>query len=278
MKADLHLHTHYSDGVVSPAELVRLAAGHGLTLIALADHDSMGGWPEADATGQTLGVTVLPAAEFTATLHGQEIHLLGYFPAMPDAGVAEHLVRMQEFRRERIRTAVDRLRQRGWSLSFDEISFAPSCESLTGAHLARLLLEKGAARSMRGVWRRKAVRDALMGFEVTAEEVIGIIHRGGGLAVWAHPAERRFRRRLQELAARGLDGVEVVNFRRAGRGLRKMQSEADELGLVSTGGSDWHEGPGLGKTFLEEGFLARFLDRLGFDRHSAAEEQVSARR
>ncbi len=273
MKADLHLHTYYSDGVESPAFVVERAAAAGLNLIAITDHDTLGGWQKAKVAAGHLNVTVVPAAEFTASLHGQEVHLLGYFPSFPGREVLDHLEQVQAFRRQRMETAVARLRERGVSISFDELPRHSSCQSLTGAHLARLLLEKGFARSLRGVWRRQAVRQSLESFTVTAEEVIEVIHKGAGLAVWAHPPVRRFPRRLEELAALGLDGVEVSNFRRGLDSMRRMQAEAEKFGLVATGGSDWHEGPGFGEEFVDEDLLEKFLHGLGLEKDCSEDKE-----
>jgi len=99
MRADLHLHTYYSDGAEAPAAVVERAAASGLDLVAIADHDSMGAWVEAEAASQRIGVRLLPAAEFTAYGGGTEIHLLGYFPAPPGPAVQEHLRRVQALRR-----------------------------------------------------------------------------------------------------------------------------------------------------------------------------------
>ena len=265
MRADLHLHSHYSDGSESPATVVERAHAGGLDLIALTDHDSMGGWPEARVAAAEGGVELLVAAEFTATHRGREVHLLGYFPGPPGREVAKHLEAMQGFRRRRIETAIERLQERGVPVKFDELPRAPQCESVTSAHLAMLLAERGYARSTRSAWRgllsRK--RGLLPGFETAAEEVIGVIHAGGGLAVWAHPERQQFRKRLEELAAIGLDGIEVANGHRGGQPARDWQALAKEMGLVATGGSDWHGGKGLGDFAAGEELLGEFLERLG---------------
>jgi predicted metal-dependent phosphoesterase TrpH len=267
MRADLHLHTHYSDGAESPAAVIERARAAGLTLIALTDHDSMGGWPEACVAAASAGLELLAAAEFTATHRGRELHLLGYFPSPPAAAgreVADHLKHMQVFRRRRIETAIERLQQRGVPVSFEQLPCASQCESVTSAHLAMLLAERGYARSTRNAWRgllsRK--RGLLPEFEVAAQEVVNVIHAGGGLAVWAHPERQEFRRNLEELAALGLDGIEAANGRRGLQPDRDWQTLARSMGLVATGGSDWHGGIGLGDFAADEELLADFLARL----------------
>ncbi len=266
MRADLHLHSYYSDGVESPAEVAKRARAAGLDLIALADHDSMGGCLEAQQAAAQAGLNIIPAAEFTATLDGREVHLLGYFPSLPGREVAAHLKSMQTFRRRRIETTIERLQQQGVPLKFEDLPRAPSCESITSAHLAALLAERGYARSTRGAWRGllSRSRGLLPQFEATAEEVIHVIHAGGGLAVWAHPERGQFRDRLEKLAALGLDGLETANGRRGLQPARDWQAVAKKMGLVATGGSDWHGGDGLGEFAANEEVLGDFLARLGW--------------
>lgn len=278
MRADLHLHSHYSDGSESPTEVVERARAAGLDLIALSDHDSMGGLAEAQAAGRAAGIEVLPAAEFTAVFRGQEIHLLGYFPTDPGREVEAHLEGMQAFRRQRLETALERLRAGGLPLRFEELPCAPCCQSVTTAHLAILLARRGYAPSVRAAWRKfmDSDRGVVPAFAVTVEVVLEAIHTGGGLAVWAHPGRRRFRAWLEELAGLGMDGVEVANLRRGLEPAREWRVLAGKLKLVSTGGSDWHGGTPLGTFAASEELLGDFLDRLGQQRHSTSPKPHSA--
>ena len=263
MRADLHLHTCYSDGTESPAAVVAAAQAARLNLIAIADHDSLGGVEEACAAARPVGLEVIPAAEFTASLHGREIHLLGYFASIPDEPLRRYLRRMQDFRRQRMETALARLRQRGVKVDSSDLPRAPCCESLTTTHLAVLLVARGYAASVRAAWRKylASERGIVPLFEVTAEEVIAVIHRGGGLAVWAHPSRRHLPRELDELVAQGLDGVEVLNKRRRLEVAEGLRTLVQKYNLVATGGSDWHgEGP-LGTHVADGVLLQDFLRR-----------------
>lgn len=263
MRADLHLHTDYSDGTEPPSAVVEQAAAAGLALIAVADHDSLGALVEARAACERQGVRLVPAVEFTAALDGGEIHLLGYFRELPGGEVAAHLKNVQEFRRQRLDNAIHELRKWGLSLSVDELPCSPHCESLTSAHLAQLLVRKGYATSLSVARRRYLRGKVLLPFEVTAEEVIRLIRSAGGIAVWAHPGRRRFRGRLEQLAALGLDGVEVVNFSRGQDSAGHWQRELYKMGLVTTGGSDWHGRPRcLGELTVDEELIGEFLRRL----------------
>ena len=204
--------------------------------------------------------------------------LLGYFPAAPGGEVENHLERMQAFRRQRLETALERLRERGLPLRFEELPCAACCQSVTTAHLAILLARRGYAPSAHAAWRKflDSDRGVVPAFQVTVEEVLKTIHAGGGLAVWAHPRRRGFRARLEELAALGVDGVEVANRRRGLEPAREWRALARQLNLVSTGGSDWHGGTPLGEFAADEELLGDFLERLGRWRRSTSQKPHSA--
>ncbi|MFQ5925978.1 MAG: PHP domain-containing protein [Terriglobia bacterium] len=274
MRADLHLHSHYSDGSESPAGVVARAHAAGLELIALTDHDTVGGVAEAAAAAGKLGVALIPAAEFTATLGSAGIHILGYFPTMPNEAVRAHLRQVQDFRRKRVETALKRLRRRGLEVDISELPVATCCESLTTAHLAQLLAARGYASSPRAA-RRKYLGRAqgiVPAFEVTAEEVVRIIQASDGLAVWAHPPRHRLERQLAALVALGLDGIEAYNGRREGETAASVL--ARKHNLVVTAGSDWHgQGPlGVRVDGLR---LDGFFQRIGLPVEAAPGETSS---
>lgn len=277
MRADLHLHSYYSDGSESPTGVVARAHAAGLELIALTDHDSMGGVAEARAAARPLGIGVIEAAEFTATLDGAEIHILGYFRASPNESVHAHLRQVQEFRRQRLETALERLRRRSLRLERGDLPAAPCCESLTMAHLAQLLVARGYVSSVRAAWHRYLAREQgiVPLFTISAEQVIAVIHASDGLAVWAHPHRQHLHWQLGELVARGLDGIEAYNGRRGREAA--TNSLACKHNLVVTGGSDWH-GEGPLETVTDGLELEGFLRRMGLAPRSAAQSPSSPSR
>ncbi|MBI4462002.1 MAG: PHP domain-containing protein [Acidobacteria bacterium] len=261
MRVDLHLHSYYSDGRASPAEVVEQAQAASLKIMALTDHDSMGGVAEAQAAAAQVGIFLIPAVEFTATLHGAEIHILGYFRSLRNETLGAHLRGMQAFRRQRLETAVERLRQRGLRLEVAALPVASCCESPTTFHLSQLIASRGYAASASAARRRYlgSGQGIVPSFEVTAEEVIAVIHAADGLAVWAHPPRPEFERRLAELVALGLDGVEAYNGQRGEVNASELAQKHD---LVVTGGSDWH-GRGAMGLEVKTDWLDRFLRRMG---------------
>lgn len=262
MWTDLHIHTFYSDGMFSPRAVVERAQQIGLEVIAIADHDSVRGSAMAVSISSAHNIRVIPAAEFTGSLDGEETHILGYFTELPDEPVPGHLRRMQEFRRSRAHSAIERLCQKGYELSAYDLPAREHCDSLTTVHVAMLLARRGFASSIREAWVNFLSPDKgfVPPFEMTCKEVIDVIHAGGGLAVWAHPEMENFEKRLEPLTRAGLDGIEVANLRRDFTPAPELIAVARERGLVMTGGSDWHGftplGQGLNHAFFEE-FLAR---------------------
>lgn len=262
MWADLHIHTFYSDGMFSPRAVVERAQRIGLAIIAIADHDSLRGSAMAVSISSAHNVRVIPGAEFTGSLDGEETHILGYFAEMPGEPVPSHLRRIQEFRRERAYAAIERLREKGYDLSAYDLPAREHCDSLTTVHVAMLLARRGYASSIREAWKNflSAETGFVPRFETTCKEVIDVIHAGQGLAVWAHPELEGFEKRLEALMAAGLDGIEVANFRRDFTPAPELVAAARERRLVMTGGSDWHGftplGEGLNGALLQD-FLAR---------------------
>lgn len=249
---DLHLHSVYSDGLHTPAELVAMAAAKGLTAIALSDHDSVAGIDEAQEAGRRFGVEVVPAVELSVEYQRyHDVHLLGYFIDHRDP---ELLARLSEFRTrrdERGRRIVERInrrlaRQKRSGLDYDEIAAAAG-ETFGRPHIARALIARGYAHDM---------EDAFTGYLVPCNvpkqyfpmaEAISLVKRTGGVAVLAHPpsiaTDRPLLRRLiGELVDLGLDGLEVFSNLCYKDDMLFFEGVAAELGLLMTGGSDFHGG------------------------------------
>jgi 3',5'-nucleoside bisphosphate phosphatase len=249
IRADLHIHTDRSDRLIAPAEVVRRGRAAGLDVMAITDHDSMGGLHEAQLAADEVGVHLIAGVEMTACLGGHELHLLAYFPAAPalddkQAGsLARFLAEVQAMRRERLRAGIKALRLRGVLLSEAEVLAGP-CDSFTRLHLARALLHAGYVRKLDEAFNRflgdKSASVPVL--DIQPESVIEVVHRHGGLVVWAHPDTEVFANAIDRLVAAGLDGVETHNFRRVDTAGRFMHA-VRERGLLATGGSDWHGGP-----------------------------------
>ncbi len=247
---DLHLHSIYSDGVRTPAELVEMAAGKGLRAIALADHDSVAGVDEALAAGERHGLEVIPAVELSVEFKGyHDIHLLGYFIDHRDAAFLEKLARFRARRDERGRAIVDRINARLSREGKGTISYRDVLALAEGAlgrpHIAQVLVARGLARDVQEAFDRYVVPCNVPKLYFPMTEALAEIRRIGGITVLAHPTtisddRTVLRRVLTELAQIGLEGLEVFNNMCYNDDMIFLQSLTRSLGLLTSGGSDFH--------------------------------------
>jgi predicted metal-dependent phosphoesterase TrpH len=241
-RADLHLHTTYSDGSYTPAEVVDLARRSGLAAIAVTDHDTTGGVaPAREAAGDAL--EVIAGAEITTEHRGRELHLLAYFIDTNHAPLEEALAGIRRDRVERFGAMIERLRRCGVSV---EEEGGPRPEALGRRHLAQMLVKQGKVATVREAfarWLGDGSRAAVPKKRLPVAEAISLVRRAGGVAAWAHPAYDETHTALLELAGMGMRAVEI-EYPQAGRGrVAELRKWAAALGLAVTGGSDCH-GPG----------------------------------
>jgi predicted metal-dependent phosphoesterase TrpH len=261
--ADLHAHSRRSDGVLEPRALVEAAAAVGVRLLALADHDTLAGVRELGDGGASRGaelpLELLPAVEINSVAHGidclweGELHILGLGVDPADEAFEAVLERQRQTRAARIRLMLERLRALG--LPVDERSPALQTEpggSVGRPQLARALVAAGHAESVDDAMSRLLARGApayVPRQGLGPVEAIGAIRAAGGLAALAHFPDAPARRELlAELMAAGLRGLEVYYRKFDAQTVATMAALAVELGLVATGGSDFH---GDGETYAQ---------------------------
>ncbi|MGH7657479.1 MAG: PHP domain-containing protein [Gemmatimonadales bacterium] len=245
---DLHLHSTASDGAFPPAGVVSRASRAGLTAIALTDHDSISGIPEAYAAGTPAGVRIISGCEFSVRGPGGELHLLGYFLPLDVPELNTFLERCRRLRVDRAREMVTRLRSAGLAITLEQIQAVAGRGAIGRPHVARALLAAGLVRSVNHAfdryigWQRPAfVPKELPEFAAVAS----LVHRIGGIVSAAHLKARGTREILQQLLDEGLDAVEIRHPSHDHDARARLSSLADELGLLKTGGSDWHGDEGL---------------------------------
>jgi len=267
MKIDLHVHSHVSDGALAPDAVVQAARAGGLDVIALTDHDTVGGVAAARAAGARFGVRVIPGIEISARHGNAELHILGYWVDPDSPAMLEHQRHAAVRRRERMQEMVDRLQALGVPVTFDEVLAAAGVDasSIGRPHLARALLAAGHTRYYGEAFERY-LHDGGPAFVYKAfppaEEAIAAIHDAGGLAVWAHPPAEIFDQQIAALAASGLDGIECFRPLCPVEQVQHFVRAARRLGLFATGGSDWHAPRRslLGDFFLRPADVAGFVE------------------
>jgi 3',5'-nucleoside bisphosphate phosphatase len=227
-----------------PPEAVVARAGEvGLAAIALTDHDTVAGVPAAQAEGARLGVRVVSGCEFSVKSSWGEMHVLGYFLPAADAAIDRFLTGARGMRAERARRMVEHLQAWGVAITDQDVLTEAGSAAIGRPHVARALVRLGKARDIAsafteflGVGRRAYVPKVLPTFA----EVAGLVHASGGLVSAAHLRDRATKALLAQLRDEGLDAVEVHHPRHSPEMARQILAHAKALGLLPTGGTDWH--------------------------------------
>lgn len=243
-RCDLHIHSHYSDGTLSPAELVRLAHGLGLGACSITDHDNIEGQDEALREGSRLGIEVIEGVEFSVRIDSQDIHILGYLIDTDDEALSEEVAMLGEARLERAEEIVRRLAGSGLEIPFEEVMVLSGKGTVGRPHIAKILLTRGLVGSFQAAFYRYIGegRPCYVPKKVLPlGRVVSLIRGAGGVAVWAHPGDRiRDRALLTEILEAGVMGLEAYHPNHDEAMERDIETTAREHGLVTTGGSDYH--------------------------------------
>ncbi len=253
MKADLHCHSTVSDGLLAPAEVVRRAHANGVDMLALTDHDELGGLAEAKAEADALGLHFVDGVEISVSWGDDTtVHViaLGIDPA--NVQLAEGLARVRAGRDARALHMAAELDKVGIHGAYEgALRFAGNPALVSRAHMARFIVQQGLARDVKSVfdhWLAKGKPGYVRHAWATLAEAIAWIHDAGGVAVVAHPGRYRLtkaalRSLLAEFKADGGDGIEVLSGSQWAADVGEMATLARTFGFLASTGSDFH-GPG----------------------------------
>jgi predicted metal-dependent phosphoesterase TrpH len=246
---DLHSHTTASDGTLTPRELVRLAARHRVRVLAITDHDSIDGLPDAidEAAGRDL--EIVPGLEINTDVPGAEIHVLGYCVDWQAEWFQTFLREQRAERAARVHRIVERLSELGMPLAAEEV-FAICKEGSPGRpHVARAMVNRGYVKSVREAfdkWLRADGPANIPRRRLTPGEAVAVIRRAGGVPVLAHPGLADRDEMIPGLVAAGLAGIEAYYPEHSVAQIQAYRQMCARLQLVATGGSDYH-GPHTGR-------------------------------
>ncbi len=248
MKIDLHSHSTVSDGLDSPAALVRRMAEAGLNAFALTDHDTLQGLPEARAEAQARGIELIAGAEISAEWGGQDdIHILALFVDEDNRRFNEQLAVRQEGRRTRGERMAKKLVEHGYAIDLDAIRRDVGDGVWGRPHLARALVHAGYAATNDEAFERFLGREHpwYVAYEKwKAVEVVRAIREAGGVSSLAHAVwYKQTDALVRALAAEGLDAIEVFHPDHKPEEERRFSALARELDLAQTAGSDFHGTP-----------------------------------
>jgi hypothetical protein len=251
---DLHCHSTASDGTLRPADVVRLAADSGLSAIALTDHDTVAGVGEAAAEARRIGIEFLPGIELSCYFpRPGTLHLLGYGIDLHHPELLRLIEEQAAAREDRNKGMVERLNRIGLDVSWhevvDEAGGPDGIGSIGRPHLAAVMVRKGHVLSTRQAFDRYLGGSGVAyvdNNQLSAQRAIATVRAAGGMVSLAHPLQLRRQTPAQleamvgELAEQGLEGLEVLHSGHDNDTVIRFMRMADRLGLITTGGSDFH--------------------------------------
>ncbi len=246
---DLHTHSTASDGSDTPSELLKHAEETGLEAVALCDHDTVSGIAEFLETAKSGTVEAVPGIEFSTRLFHKDVHILGLLIDHTCEALRQPLDFLRQKRQERNGQILEKLRTGGFDISAEDVAAFAGGESVGRPHIARALVEKGYFETIQSAFAKCLKRNTPFYVQpqfLPPDEIIRLIHQAGGLAFWAHPLHERkgdrsyLRKMLKQMIGWGLDGVEGYYSLFTERQQAISQSVAEELGILISGGSDYH--------------------------------------
>lgn len=249
---DLHTHSHFSDGELSPTDLVATASQQGVTVMALTDHDTIAGLDEAYLAAKHHAMQLIAGVEITARWTNRDIHVVGvnFNPNHP--ALIQFLDAQAQRRATRAQAIIEKLQQLGCDNVAQKIQQMGALDAITRAHFAKYLVEQGFAKDFKSAFK-KYLATGKPAFVATdwpsMTAVIDIIQQAGGQAILAHPgryelSRTKLRLLIEQFKAAGGDAMEVITSNHTTDQVLSMAKLAEEFHLLASSGSDFH-GPSL---------------------------------
>jgi predicted metal-dependent phosphoesterase TrpH len=276
VRIDLHTHTTASDGLLAPEAVVQLAHDAGVTVLAVADHDTTAAVDAAVAAGKRLGVDVIPAVEINTDVDEAEVHILGYYIDHEAPWFQEFLTQLRNGRENRAAKMVDKLNALGVPVDYARVR--AMAEGAVGRpHVARALVEVGAVQTTDEAFQKYIGRSGpayVERMKVTPEDAVRVIVRAGGIAVLAHPGWGVRDEWIPALIEAGLEGIEVYYPDHTPAMTAHFMELAKRYRLLITGGTDFHGGDlatrvGIGSQYVPP----EVVERLQAKRAERAQRQ-----
>lgn len=275
MRIDLHTHSDVSDGTDSPAELVRKAAAAGLDVVALTDHDATGGHKEAANALDDLPrpLTLVTGAELSCRVGGVSMHMLAYLFDPDEPVLAREMELVRTDRVRRARAMVGLCRELGAPITWEQVLRIAGDGAVGRPHIAAALVEAGVVggidEAFTPEWIGSDGRVYVRMHELDPFDAVRLVRNAGGVTVFAHPAAVKRGRTvpenvITELAAAGLDGIEVDHTDHDEATRERLRAVAADTGLLVTGSSDYHgsrKTVALGENTTDPGVYRELVSR-----------------
>lgn len=241
--ADLHIHSYYSDGFLSPAQIVEYASKSGLSAIALTDHDTVDGLDEAIEAGKIFNIEVLSGIELSATIDDRDIHILGYLFDHHDEKFRQQVELYKKERVNRAEKIVRKLNKFGVGIGMDQVMARAGKGAIGRPHIADAVVEAGFAKDTHAVFRDflgyggSAYEDK---YKISPEMAIKLIHDAGGVSFIAHPSLGMKQKYLYRIIGSGVTGIECTHPKHTPESSQYFQRIVQQHRLLECGGSDCH--------------------------------------
>lgn len=279
---DLHCHSTCSDGFYTPEQLVEMAKDMELSAFSVSDHDTIEGALRAKKKGDEIGVRVIPAVEISASYWEYPIHILGYDFDLESDEMKTALEEINLYRKNRAKTMIENInrelmQERKIPVDIEEILKLGIEKPIIRIDLARYLFENGYVSSVQEAFDKWLIKYNIPNRGFSVKQAIGLIHHAGGVAVLAHPGSESISLQIitnniqeqtkiiMDFQSQWLDGIETYRFHQTQEMENAYREIADSLGLIPTGGSDFHSpgsdtwAPSIGSNHAPDSIVDRIL-------------------
>lgn len=272
---DLHVHSTASDGTLTPAQVIQLAARQGLSAVALTDHDTAAGIDEAREEAKKVGIQFIPGIELSCVYHEKEIHILGLFINKEDAAFSKEMEKLLSVRNQRNEKMIQLFQSDGFFFTKEDLQKGNPDTVITRAHFARVLTEKGYTSSMEQAFKQYLQyggKYCMRKEKITPRQVMKILTDNNAFACLAHIMQYKLsweenKELISFLTSLGLEGLEVYHSSHNKNQILNLQQIARDYHLLPTGGSDFHGtnkpdiqiGTGRGNLHISHGLLENIL-------------------
>jgi predicted metal-dependent phosphoesterase TrpH len=240
---DLHIHTNFSDGDMTPEEVVAGAQKLGLAGIAITDHDEVGGVAVAGEAAGSSGLIVVSGVELSTSDGKSDVHILGYLIDVHNQDLLKYLEMFREARRNRGIQMVGRLRKMGVDIDADAVLDIAGHGAVGRPHIAAALLQNGCVETVEEAFRQYIGFDSpayVPKYQLKPSEAFRLIREAGGIGAMSHPGTTRRDDLITDFTAAGMRAIEVYHPKHKEGDVERYLRLAEKMGLVATGGSDSH--------------------------------------
>jgi len=241
--ADLHMHTIFSDGTLSPKEMVRLSKEAGLSGISITDHDTVDGIEEAIIEGEKIGITVIPGIEISSRKFGKSVHILGYLIDYHNGRLLRFVHNMREAREKRGKKMVNKLNKIGVNITMEEVKRIAGRGVVGRPHIARVLVKNKEVKDESEAFLKYIGDDCpcyVPKPNVPPANVINLIKEAKGISILAHPGLLAPELEILDFIKDGIQGIEVWHPSHSKKNMGKYLEITRKFKLIATGGSDSH--------------------------------------